>query len=450
MRALAWLALLALGHESAAEEEPLDARLRRIQTIVAAEGLSSQLRQDVDAAVALMQGSAIAADGAGCRPLTNPEQWEKGATGPDRALNLDGLPAGARPFVCYDGREAATWKHADGDEPHPDTAVVLIENLLSPEETGTLYELANVVQDAVPDKYIDGKTKRRSWLLAGRSQPMRAPDVGLTGAKNPTPMHIWNLQEHPLVNEVEDRVARLVAIDTHAAEWPLQLQRSIANETVRAVTGGQAFHIDPSFQLPRAATVLIYLNDIHAGGHTFFPLIPFGPGSKNGPVARPKAMRQEAREWRKLVAALVDPWEHGETFEGRADPARKGAPQRMDPIISMGTTATPPEALRVSGASAGGNQRMTESCPAVSAAYKEAVANGETRGLAVQPKAGRAVVFWHKSLDGQTLLHDALHAGCDVLEGTKLSLQKFKQCPHDSECCQRSKWCRDSKMSKVL
>ena len=44
-----------------------------------------------------------------------------------------------------------------------------------------------------------------------------------------------------------------------------------------------------------------------------------------------------------------------------------------------------------------------------------------------RPVAGDAVIFWQKNRDATTSDPHAFHAACDVLDGTKLGIQKFMQ-----------------------
>ena len=89
-------------------------------------------------------------------------------------------------------------------------------------------------------------------------------------------------------------------------------------------------------------------------------------------------------------------------------------------------------------------------CPgSPSGMYDSAFAAGIKVPLAVQPKRGRAVVFWQESEDGQQILHDMFHAGCDVRAGLKVAFQKFKHFPRHAEGCSAGKslWCSLSQAS---
>lgn len=61
--------------------------------------------------------------------------------------------------------------------------------------------------------------------------------------------------------------------------------------------------------------------------------------------------------------------------------------------------------------------------------------------FAVRPLPGRAVFFWHEDPQGLALPQQ-FHAGCPVLRGEKVSLQKFKNFAPDHPRCKHSWYCR--------
>eukprot|EP00747_Dinoflagellata_sp_TGD_P105951 gnl/TRDRNA2_/TRDRNA2_169709_c2_seq1.p1 gnl/TRDRNA2_/TRDRNA2_169709_c2~~gnl/TRDRNA2_/TRDRNA2_169709_c2_seq1.p1 ORF type:complete len:142 (-),score=28.19 gnl/TRDRNA2_/TRDRNA2_169709_c2_seq1:105-482(-) len=79
-------------------------------------------------------------------------------------------------------------------------------------------------------------------------------------------------------------------------------------------------------------------------------------------------------------------------------------------------------------------------CERASTAVPEGV--DAVRPLAVKPVPGRAIVFWHESVEKNEVLLDVFHAGCPVKQGKKLALQKFKNFYPGHPECQKSKWCR--------
>lgn len=90
--------------------------------------------------------------------------------------------------------------------------------------------------------------------------------------------------------------------------------------------------------------------------------------------------------------------------------------------------------------------------PGVQVAYDSAAGTGAAAAcdevnrnslafFAVRPLPGRAAIFWHEDTDGQPL-PEQFHAGCPVLRGEKLSLQKFKNFAPDHALCKRSWYCR--------
>lgn len=65
-------------------------------------------------------------------------------------------------------------------------------------------------------------------------------------------------------------------------------------------------------------------------------------------------------------------------------------------------------------------------CPgAPSGIYESTFAKGNRVPFAVQPRRGRAVVFWQETIDGQQVLHDVFHNGCKVRGGLKIAFQKY-------------------------
>ena len=69
--------------------------------------------------------------------------------------------------------------------------------------------------------------------------------------------------------------------------------------------------------------------------------------------------------------------------------------------------------------------------------------NGATsQPLSFRPVAGRAIVFWHETVDGSEALADVFHYGCPVIHGTKRTIVKFKSyAPSDARCA-ASPYCR--------
>jgi hypothetical protein len=429
------LGLLFLAGVACAAEDPLGALLHRIKQAAAAEGASSALQAELSNALTMAQtGSCDAApattsasrtgglvDGGGCQLMQDPGGWTERT--PSRALNFSTLPAEATTYVCYDGRTAAKWDHPAGDEPHPETTVLLIENFLAPEEASSLAALMKVAVDGSPEcvlKPCGGKKTRFAYTFPGAQYsvyPKKGQahgDVPLPNAGGQPPpeyqqMHTWYTQEHPKINMLEQRIADLVNIPAHPKERMLQGLRTTPNQSLTDSPG--IFHLDPSNAMARHVTALIYLNDIERGGHTAFPLLP--RPNADGAVPRPAAMRAFAREVSAKFAEAEEP------FRGRV---------AMHEIMLSVDPRSEPRIV----------------CPAGNAfgpAGDDNVPENE-RSLAVQPRAGRAVVWWHKTADGKDILHDTLHGGCDPYGGEKLALQKFKQYPRTHKMCKKSQWCR--------
>ena len=57
-----------------------------------------------------------------------------------------------------------------------------------------------------------------------------------------------------------------------------------------------------------------------------------------------------------------------------------------------------------------------------------------TRSLKIRPIAGRAVIFWQDTLDGEDALDDIFHGGCQVLSGEKVLAYLYARIQMDVIC----------------
>lgn len=143
-------------------------------------------------------------------------------------------------------------------------------------------------------------------------------------------------------------------------------------------------HHDRSFYPQRSATVLVYLSSDVEGGHTLFPLL-----RRPGREAEPELAEQA------LVREVV---------------VEHFLPQ---------TLSREPEQQILSWAR-GANPGFAHVQDAV-----EALCTRPDEVFAVQPRAGRAVVFWHEA--GRHAVWDNVHAPCQVTGGRKWTIQRFAE-----------------------
>lgn len=197
-------------------------------------------------------------------------------------------------------------------------------------------------------------------------------------------------REDKVLNIVEQRMANFTGVPASMFEDLLQMSHDfpVAHDLRR----NPNLHHDKNMGAPRYVTVLTYLTEVPVGGggHTIFPALaptPEKPGSQ--------------QEWNK-------------TFHEIFRSSFSGMKIGMEwPKVQVG-----PETPKGS--------ELSSACDAVnrnSLAY-----------FAVRPIPGRAVFFWHEDPDGNPL-PEQFHAGCPVLAGEKISLQKFKNFAPDHAKC---------------
>jgi hypothetical protein len=135
----------------------------------------------------------------------------------------------------------------------------------------------------------------------------------------------------------------------------------------------------------RVATILMYLSDVEEGGETVFPLTQ----------AWLHPERAKAHDWSKVRHAL-----------SRTSFRACGCVEVW--LIADDCSA---ENAGESGSELNWDVWWVVQCA--------------SKGVAVKPHAGDALLFWGVQLDGVTLDKASMHAGCPVLKGTKYTATKW-------------------------
>eukprot|EP00931_Biecheleriopsis_adriatica_P072821 TRINITY_DN47218_c0_g1_i1.p1 TRINITY_DN47218_c0_g1~~TRINITY_DN47218_c0_g1_i1.p1 ORF type:complete len:335 (+),score=36.87 TRINITY_DN47218_c0_g1_i1:44-1048(+) len=185
-------------------------------------------------------------------------------------------------------------------------------------------------------------------------------------------------REDPIVARVEARIDNLTGIPGHPHEDIVSLARITTRG--REPRGGHyppyGLHHDSDTRPDRVWSVLVYLEVPEEGGRTIFPLV----GERRKATADLTARHQE------LEAGLQ------EHFGGEESGYRRQ--------VNMNSSLDHPM-----------NDLLEESC------------RGDY-GFSFLPKPGGALLFPSGNMDRETW-----HAGCNVLQGAKIILQKFKERP---------------------
>jgi len=346
------------------------------------------IRVDVD-------GINVPRDGSGCWPLDENSSWIAQGS---RRFNVDALPAGARAFICYDGRATA---ELTGDVTEPralDAAVVLVENFLTEEEIR--HFKAGIEREAQPTAQ-SGYSFR---FVAGEQYVDSSEDILAANAAR--------LLKDNLLNQLEDRIAAVTGVAKSADETFLQY----ALDGEQPQYSPPNIHHDKNHGLVRHSTSLIYLTTPEEGGETIFPALPFVSG---GPSARTTEFKRYFEEFRRIVDKQIN---HNSALTPYGDwPAVQVEKDSMF------------------------HKELSAMCPAEAKGQDKAnqKRNGanNARPLSVRPVPGRAIFFWQEVVGGSEPLIDVFHGGCPVVKGKKMSLQKFKNFAKGSTGCDASKWC---------
>ena len=223
---------------------------------------------------------------------------------------------------------------------------------------------------------------------------------------------MWWMQEHDharrqpsaLLDMLEQRIGNLTGVADHGGEAAMKVTSYVQAE--RAADQPQAaysLHHEKIQRPDRIATVLVYLSTLqpHEGGHTSFPAAQRREGEET----------EAARRRQGAFLAITPP---------------RGRYYRIDEV---GTNSRGGGVgLKSPEAAADPNVGLARS--AAEAACRDAAA-GTPSALAVQPRRGTAVIWYHEKGRNRTVDPLAWHAGCFVRgEGaTRWALQKFKEDP---------------------
>jgi hypothetical protein len=197
----------------------------------------------------------------------------------------------------------------------------------------------------------------------------------------------------PVVARIEERIARATSIPVH----PDEDQMTFARIRDRATSDARGRHYPPfglhhetDTRPHRATTVLMYLQEPREGGHTIFPLLGAPRGQLGASGARDPALAMRHTEMRGALRAQ---------FGGPPQWARQAAtpgPESDHPLMDL----------------------LEEACRG-------------SYGLSVAPRRGAALMWSHWNWTSNRHDRTRWHDGCNVVRGTKTTLQKFKELPRE-------------------
>lgn len=316
--------------------------------------------------------------------------------------------------------------------------VHVVERFLSTSEARTLQSLA------------DNCFRRRR----GAEDPTQLPTATATVGTAGCPVG----SAAPLLSRVEARISLLTGLPFHQTEEAIMLTRQHPGVSDEVLSASRVHHDQiNAAKARRAATVLVYLSDTPSedGGHTIFPAL--------SPTVPPPGCSAAAAELGRLPPSCANA--AGDS-EPEAESVSSTSPSRgerdaalelsSDLSSDFSSDARPTDALPLSwvaqtvqlafergvrslGCQACAQQAAVPSSTAEMAAMDRAhrhseeectrALSGVAHGLAVQPAAGRAIIFWHTLPDGTPDPH-MWHAGCLARSGAgRWALQKFKTPP---------------------
>ena len=137
-----------------------------------------------------------------------------------------------------------------------------------------VYHLRSILSDAECDQLIAlGKPRLQVSEMGAADSPATSGEDQPASQRASSSMFFDSStdEDEPLLKQLRQRWAAASQVPLESAE-PTQLARY-------KVGGSYGFHLDASAEVPRTATLLIYLSDGFDGGETCFPRVPDSDGA---------------------------------------------------------------------------------------------------------------------------------------------------------------------------
>ena len=141
--------------------------------------------------------------------------------------------------------------------------VLYLDNVMSSEECDELIQMSS--NRLVPSRVVDPVTGAEK-VVSGRTS---------SGT-------YYQIQENPLIAKLEKRIAEITKIPVENGEGLQVLHYKIGEEYKAHFDYFPQSKIDSKKGGQRVATLLLYLNDVEAGGETIFPKIGLSISPKKG------------------------------------------------------------------------------------------------------------------------------------------------------------------------
>jgi hypothetical protein len=206
-----------------------------------------------------------------------------------------------------------------------------------------------------------------------------------------------------LLSQVEARISALTGLPAHEGEESFMLTQQHSGTSIDWLDGSRVHHDKINAQKEaRNATVLVYLtsaSDEH-GGHTIFPTLR----SADAPAARSVGKDESQQSLAALAHVVRSAYHRG---------VRSLGCQACAQSASVPPTAEEQAAMEQA------HKHGEDECLRAT--------DGSSRGLAVRPAVGTALIFWSVLPNGEPDA-DMWHAGCLARSGAnRWALQKFKR-----------------------
>ncbi|KAK3278472.1 hypothetical protein CYMTET_13593 [Cymbomonas tetramitiformis] len=287
----------------------------------------------------------------------------------------------------------------------------------------------------------------------------------------------------PVVRNIEERIAVITKIPCHNLEDPVKISKYTPLLPAKSARGNAPLlnlHHDRNPSRPeRVVTVIIYLTDVEAGGHTFFPCTMPHPESldtiegytphdhkgvkslrpQQEPIdkaASPESKRGVARE--EPIASGTSQILRKDAIEVEASPemqhnnvAGEELADMLEKLYKNDTVllpssldegaAVPGETVVLHSVEGQCSSLLNLSCKR---GQGQVFNRSKSGGLLVTPTKGSALIFWsidsgaiearygwHGAVQVTSVTPHAAHAR--VTQGLKVAAQKFKEAPRDDE-----------------